>query len=193
MKEEVLPEFQKYLLTRKLVKEKKVPFYAYWASKFLSFSNNNEEIGVELRVNKFLDRLKKQKNISDWQIQQADEALRLYIGNFLNGDTSILYPDTKQNKKNLPDISKIMSEMRQAIRVKHYSYRTEQSYLDWAKRFYDYTLNVKKKDVHIKGLDSADVKDYLSYLALKKRVSASTQNQAFNALQAFSGQQSAIS
>ena len=88
MKEAVLPEFQKYLLSHKLVKERNVPFYAYWASKFLAFSNNNEEISVELRVNKFLDRLKKQKNISDWQIRQGEEALRLYIHHFLKGYTN---------------------------------------------------------------------------------------------------------
>jgi integron integrase len=46
----------------------------------------------------------------------------------------------------------------------------------------DYASNVKKKDIRAAGLDSGDVKDFLSYLALKRRVSSSTQNQAFNAL-----------
>jgi len=41
---------------------------------------------------------------------------------------------------------------------------------------------VKKKDIRVDGLDSDDVKDFLSHLALTKRVSSSTQNQAFNAL-----------
>jgi integron integrase len=54
--------------------------------------------------------------------------------------------------------------------------------MDWVERFIDYTSNVKKKDVQSAGLDSEDIKDFLSYLALKRRVSASTQNQAFNAL-----------
>jgi len=98
----------------------------------------------------------------------------LYIGNFLKGDTSTLYPNNQQNKKELPGISKILSEIRQAIRVKHYSYRTEKTYIDWVKRFYEYTLNVKKKDIHGNGFDSEDIRDYLSYLALKMRVSAST-------------------
>jgi integron integrase len=40
----------------------------------------------------------------------------------------------------------------------------------------------KKKDVRPAGFDSGDVRDFLSYLALTKRVSSSTQNQAFNAL-----------
>jgi integron integrase len=54
--------------------------------------------------------------------------------------------------------------------------------MDWVERFFHYISQVKKKDLHLAGLDSGDVKDFLSYLALTKRVSSSTQNQAFNAL-----------
>ncbi len=54
--------------------------------------------------------------------------------------------------------------------------------MDWAERFIEYTSHVKKKDVRTAGIGSGDVKDFLSYLALKRRVSSSTQNQAFNAL-----------
>ncbi|MBM4340220.1 MAG: integron integrase [Deltaproteobacteria bacterium] len=72
--------------------------------------------------------------------------------------------------------------MRQALRIKHYSYRTERSYLEWVERFFDYTSKIKKKDVRAAGLDPDDVRDFLSYLAMTKKVSSSTQNQAFNAL-----------
>ncbi|MBI4652500.1 hypothetical protein HY745_14735 [Candidatus Desantisbacteria bacterium] len=37
----------------------------------------------------------------------------------------------------------ILKKMREAIRLKHYSYSTEKTYIDWAQRFYDYVLNVK--------------------------------------------------
>jgi site-specific recombinase XerD len=180
MKNRVLPEFQDFLLSRSLVPEKNVSFYAHWVSKFLAFSNKNDELQPDLRVEKFLNELKSQKNIADWQIKQAEDALRLYIHHFLKAETSILSADTP--RKRLPDFSKIISEMRQAIRIKHYSYRTERSYLDWAERFNDYIFKVKKRDVHTVGLGSDDVRDFLSYLALTKRVSSSTQNQAFNAL-----------
>jgi len=39
-----LPEFQNFLLSRKLAPENNVPLYAYWVSKFLAFSNNNENL-----------------------------------------------------------------------------------------------------------------------------------------------------
>ncbi len=182
MKTKTLPEFQNFLLSRSLVPEKHVTFYAYWASKFLAFSNNNENLSVDLRVRKFINHLKAQKNISDWQIRQANEALKLYIGNFLKGDTSTFYLNTSENEKKPFDISKILQEIREAIRIKHYSYSTEQTYLDWVKRFFGYITDVKKKDINVAGLGSGDIRDYLSHLAIKKNVSASTQNQAFNAL-----------
>ena len=180
MRNRILPEFEDFLLSRSLVPAKNAPFYAHWVSKFLAFSNKNQDLGPDLRVEKFLSQLKSQKKIADWQVRQADEALRLYIHHFLDGKTSVLSPNVPQER--VPDISKILSDMREAIRIKHYSYRTERSYLDWAERFIDYTSKVKKKDVRAVGLDSGDVRDFLSYLALIKRVSASTQNQAFNAL-----------
>ena len=180
MRNRILPEFEDFLLSRSLVPAKNAPFYAHWVSKFLGFSNKNQDLGPDLRVEKFLNQLKSQKKIADWQVRQADEALRLYIHHFLDGKTPVLSPNVPQER--FPDISKILGEMREAIRIKHYSYRTECSYLEWAERFIDYTSEVKRKDVRAAGLDSGDVKDFLSFLALTRRVSSSTQNQAFNAL-----------
>lgn len=180
MANRILPEFQDFLLSRSLVPAKNAPFYAHWVSKFLAFSNRNEDLDSNLRVQKFLNQFKSQKKIADWQVRQAEDALQLYIYNFLEGKTSVLSPNAPQTR--LPDVSKILAGMRQALRIKHYSYRTERSYLEWAERFMDYTSKVKKKDVRAAGLDSGDVKDFLSYLALTRKVSSSTQNQAFNAL-----------
>ncbi len=72
--------------------------------------------------------------------------------------------------------------MRQAIRIRHYSYRTEHTYIDWVRRFFNYIIKTRRKSLSNSEIDSSDARNYLSYLALKKRVSASTQNQAFNAI-----------
>lgn len=176
----ILPEFQDFLVSRSLVPAKNAPFYAHWVSRFFAFSNRNPDLSSNLKVEKFLNQLKSQKKTADWQIQQAEEALRLYFHHFLDSKTAVLSPDSPQ--KGALDVSRVLSNMRQALRIKHYSYRTERSYLEWAERLIDYTSKVKKKDVRATGLDSGDVKDFLSYLALTKKVSSSTQNQAFNAL-----------
>ena len=181
MKNIVLPEFQKYLHSKRLVHEKYIRFYAHWASIFLAFSKNNGNLSHDLQAQKFLDYLRSQKEIADWQVKQADNAVQLYVNQFLDSSKSPSDPIQPRETKNISVSSKIIEEMREALRIKHYAYRTELVYLDWIKDFYAYIKNVKKKDLH-SSLDSADVRSFLSHLALKKMVAASTQNQAFNAL-----------
>jgi integron integrase len=72
----------------------------------------------------------------------------------------------------------LLQKLRTEIRHRHYSYRTETTYLDWVRRFvafHDYA--------DPRPLDPAvAVRAYLDYLAVTREVSASTQNQALNAL-----------
>ena len=63
------------------------------------------------------------------------------------------------------------------IRRRHYSIRTEKSYVSWIKRF---ILFHNKR--HPKDLGPREIEEYLTHLAENRRVSASTQNQAFNAI-----------
>lgn len=183
MIEQVLPEFQKFLLSRGFVPEKNTPFYAHWVSRFLAFSNNHEDLPPDLRLRQFLQHLPTNKNIADWQITQAEEATRLYLDHYLSEKSSVLYPNNPQKQElRFADLSRILTQMSESIRIKHYSYRTERLYLDWVKRFYDYVTRIKKKDIPACGLDPSDVRDFLSYLATKLNVSSSTQNQAFNAI-----------
>jgi len=68
-------EFQKSLVSH-CVGARNAPFFAYWVSKFLAFSNRNEDLTSNLRVQKFLNQLKSQKKIADWQVRQAQGALK---------------------------------------------------------------------------------------------------------------------
>jgi len=72
---------------------------------------------------------------------------------------------------------KLLDQVRDAIRLKHYSYRTEQSYVGWIRR---YILFHSKQ--HPKDMGGAEVEAFLTHLAVEKHVSASIQNQAFSAL-----------
>jgi len=63
------------------------------------------------------------------------------------------------------------------LRVKHYSKRTEEAYVQWIKR---YILHHSKR--HPREMGAAEVEDFLNHLAVDKKVSASTQNQAKSAL-----------
>ncbi len=75
------------------------------------------------------------------------------------------------------DSPKLLDRLRAEIRVRHYSIRTEEVYVDWARRF---ILYHNKK--HPKDMGAEQVRDFLSHLAVERNVSASTQNQAKSAL-----------
>jgi integron integrase len=176
--ESILPEFQKFLKDRCLGAEKDIPFLAYWASRFLAFVNRSDATNLEVLMAKFVGELRAEKR-SEWQIRQAEEALQLYLDHFEEGQSlKALYGSEKKRI----DLSSTLEAVRELIRIKHYSYSTERTYIDWVTRFFNYLERVKGAGKGISGIDGDDVKNYLSHLALTQRVSASTQNQAFNAL-----------
>lgn len=72
---------------------------------------------------------------------------------------------------------RLLNQMRDKIRLKHYSIRTEQAYTDWVKRF---VLFHEKR--HPKEMGAVEVEQFLTHLAVAGKVSASTQNQAKGAL-----------
>lgn len=72
---------------------------------------------------------------------------------------------------------KLQTQFQQAIRLKHYSIRTEQSYWHWIKQF---ILFHNKQ--HPSELSTVDVESFLSYLAVQRQVSSATQNIAFNSI-----------
>ena len=72
---------------------------------------------------------------------------------------------------------KLLERVRETIRRKHYSLRTETTYVDWIKK---YILFHHKR--HPGEMGSAEMEQFLNYLAVQKGVAASTQNQALSAL-----------
>ena len=78
---------------------------------------------------------------------------------------------------------KLLDQLRAEIRVRHYSIRTEQAYVDWVRRF---ILFHNKR--HPKEMGAGELRDFLSHLAVDRNVSASTQNQAKSALLFLYGQ-----
>jgi integron integrase len=72
---------------------------------------------------------------------------------------------------------KLLERMREALRVRHYALRTEDCYVQWARR---YILFHNKR--HPQEMGAAEINRFLSHLAVQGKVSASTQTQALCAL-----------
>jgi site-specific recombinase XerD len=81
------------------------------------------------------------------------------------------------------DEPRLLEQVRNALRRRHYSYRTEQAYLHWIKRYIYF--HGKK---HPRDLAADEVTAFLTYLARERNVSASTQNQALSSLLFLYGQ-----
>jgi len=164
--------FKSYLLSGHVPDEKKAGFYLYWVSRFYGHCNKSPGDKVESEdIDRYLKFLAKRRE--DWQVKQAGEAIELYL----------FFRRKKQATRNgkLPDVNEqwksVVDDMKKMLRLKHLSFRTEQTYLGWIRRFYRF-LNGQPPNT----LDSTHVKDFMTHLAVEKRVAASTQNQAFNAI-----------
>jgi len=72
---------------------------------------------------------------------------------------------------------KLLDQVREAIRLKHYSLSTEETYVAWIRR---YILFHNKR--HPNEMGSKEIETFLTHLAIKENVAASTQNQALSAL-----------
>ncbi len=175
---QILPDFQQHLLSRRLVPGKNVTFYAYWANRYLSFSKRlkNFEAAEALRL--FLEDLQSRENIADWQIQQAKEAIQIYTTHF-HGEKADGTADDEIKVTSGPfDPDLVMASLQKAIRVRQYSLSTERTYMDWARRFFEYTGNMKGGLLQ-ETPAAEDIREFLTHLAVHNKVSASTQNQAF--------------
>ncbi len=72
---------------------------------------------------------------------------------------------------------RLLDQVRSQLRLRHYSYRTEQQYVGWIKRF---ILFHGKR--HPASMSTPELEGFLSYLALERKVAAATQNQALAAM-----------
>jgi non-ribosomal peptide synthetase component E (peptide arylation enzyme) len=86
---------------------------------------------------------------------------------------------TTMNRQPWPPKKPLLEQMRDALRARHYSIRTETSYLDWAKRF---ILFHHKRHPETMGASEVTASRSVTHLAVEKNVAASTQTQALSAI-----------
>ncbi len=168
----MLNKYKDYLYKKANIKGKYVHYYLKWVSVCYTFLDTvDSAILNNDQKKKFLKHLSHKHE--DWQINQANTALTLY--------SYFLSEEQKKISSSHPDEIiewKILEEkMREALRLRHRSYNTEKTYITWLRSFYGYMKEKSPQD-----LVGSDLQDFLSYLAVEKRVSPSTQNQALNAI-----------
>jgi integron integrase len=168
----MLSAYEAFLTKKGTVKTQYVPFYLKWVSDCYGFLNEPLSKRLESEKKKqFLSHMAKQHE--DWQVKQADTALRLYdyfLSRAISPTTG--EPSSQEEKWRL-----LEERMRNALRLRHRSLSTEKTYLIWLRSFRAF-VGEKPPD----QLVGRDLQDFLSRLAVEKKVSPSTQNQALNAI-----------
>ncbi len=164
-------EFENYLQNLP-ISEKARPFYISWVKKALSWNKRSPQEPIsentKKRFIKFLE-----SRYEPWQVAQAEEAIKLY-NYFLSRREKAARQDERQDEIAW---SYLKDEARRLMRLRQLSYRTEKTYLSWIERFQRFTRAKAPKD-----LTAGDFQDFLTHLAVERRVAPSTQNQALNAL-----------
>ena len=76
-----------------------------------------------------------------------------------------------------PQEKKLLDQVRDHLRLKHYSYRTEETYVSWIKRF---ILFHGKR--HPRDMGATEIEAFVTHLAVERNVAVTTQNQALSAI-----------
>ena len=172
----MLEGFEEYLIRKAFIQEKYVPYYLKWVSYCYTFVNQPDNcLLTSDQVQSYLNHISKTRE--DWQVQQAETALRLY-GYYLSaelkrpaGAVETGRPETKGLWKT------VEKQTRDALRLRHRSYSTEKTYILWLRAFSEYVNGKTPSELSV-----TDMQTFLSSLAVERRVAPSTQNQALNAL-----------
>ncbi|MGV6852867.1 MAG: integron integrase [bacterium] len=156
-------------------------------------------------VQSYIESLSRLPSLDDWQFSQSVDALRLLFKHFVDSevgeviDWSFWQKASKDLPADHPSVLQTLTldkrlfnklsdhasdahresllQMLELIRLRHYSIRTEKSYLDWVVRFFRF---LKYKP--LEQISADNVSEFLTDMAVNGSVSASTQNQALNAI-----------
>ncbi|MDY6906256.1 MAG: integron integrase [Thermodesulfobacteriota bacterium] len=170
-------DLQAFFQKAKSISRDKVKYYTGWLDRFLKFYQGSLDAVSDSDVKAFGDFLEA-GGCEQWQVNQAREAVFLYIEKFLR--KKILFTNSQPEDASRPTVS-TWTEAKEIflnrMRLRHYAYNTEKSYREWIRRFLMHTRVESPQAVL-----PEHARRFLTYLAVERKVTASTQNQAFNAL-----------
>ncbi|MGD8344366.1 MAG: integron integrase [Desulfobacterales bacterium] len=182
------------------VPEKNAEWFVRWAQKF---SDYRKDKPLKKRsaddIRQFLLEFSMQHGIQPWQVQQAEDALIFLYDTYLKAGLKLKSlsplgpapaPSSFHSRKRghfrdrmLPKseldarYKKLFERFKSAMRLRHYSIRTERAYEQWIRRFLSF-----HKNKAVEKIGAGEIESYLNYLAQDRQIAAGTQNQALNAI-----------
>lgn len=143
--------------------------FAEWVRRFVVFQSMRHPRDLDNGdVGRFMEHVGQTEKDPLRMMEQAHETLTFLYGKVLQ---------LRRDELPFPEPPRLLDRMRRAMRVGHYSPRTEDCYAEWATRFIRF-----HRMRHPNTMGGPEIELFLTNLAVNGHVSASTQNQAFNAL-----------
>jgi len=161
--------FSAYLKNTAGISPKHIHYYLRWVAEY-NRSKESDHPGRKRALQRFQDQLARTRE--SWKVNQALNAVRHYR----------FWKDRQDRQGSLackvdPGSEELLAEAKRLLRLQHKSYRTEQTYLGWIRRFLAQIKPIDRLEIR-----ASHLRHFLSYLAVERRVAAATQQQAFNAL-----------
>jgi len=170
----MLDAFKGFIKEKDATKEKYIPFYCRWVAN--CYAHCQKELVLSLDAGQKRDFLQYMaKTHEEWQVKQAEMALRLYSFYLAALPAQTSFPVAKGEY--VKEWETLEPKMREMLRLKQRSYSTEKTYVGWLRAFKGMFQKTAPAE-----LAPSNIQTFLSHLAVEKRISASTQNQALNAL-----------
>ena len=180
-----LTSFGEFLLKRSLVQSGREKFYVLWLRRYFNECERLNGQDWEGKLALFVDRLGADPRYKPWQVNQAEDAIRLYFQNYRTPqpDTTPPFPkDKPQSEERWIVADLALDQLSKLLGLKHYAFKTEQTYIGWCKRLFSYSIQYYGQKEQKRILVSpAVITDFLARIATREKVSKSTQNQAFSA------------
>jgi integron integrase len=174
--EDLLGRYQWFLKSRKLVGHNELGDYMWGLRSFLVFASGAEQRkrGFDEVRARFGNWLSDHSDVSERQRERALASIQIYRGQFggKNGPPPA--------SRSMPVDKQALSSLAEQMQVRRYARRTIDTYLTWTKRYFGYC-----ERIGCRATSTDSVKAYLTFLAVQRKVSATTQNQALCALVLF--------
>ena len=162
--------------------------YRKWLRYYLDFCHKYHfDNSKKESLTCFIKKIRDERQTSGQQ-KQVQQAISIYyeVATELSKATEKISSDKKDEPHFLQrdslkiknaDWTSVYEKLNAEIKIRHYSPRTLRTYTGWARQLQGFT---RSKDPRL--LAAIDVKDFLTFLAVKRKVADASQNQAFNAL-----------
>lgn len=174
-----------------------IPHQIRWAKAFAQSLNDKPLKETKITdIKNYIEQLNCNKTIQSYQVKQAIDSLFILFIEVLKYPHATAWfnqladeeavprqtmPDRRADTVNIGQVEQqhgsILEELKTRIRTLHYSARTEKTYSDWTRRFFAF-----HHPIEANSITASHIAEYLEFLAIERHVSASTQNQALNAL-----------